>query len=152
MRAGVELLLGLALLCGQGASASESKATRHGIALDLKSYPQATAQETLASVLKAIEAGRFDYLTAQLADPDFVDQRVRERFGGQHNRQVEDVQARLDPGTVKLLQRFLKDGAWSNGQDRASVRLKDVKDRVVFLRRIGDRWFLEHPSKPEEGK
>jgi hypothetical protein len=27
--------------------------------------------------------------------------------------------------------------------------LKDVKDRRVFMRKIGDRWYLENRMKPE---
>jgi len=152
MHAGVHLLLGLTFLNSQGAEAPDTNTSRHGIALHLKIYPQATAREALASVLKAIEAGHLDYLTAQLADPTFVDERVQRRFSGQFNQQVEDVRARLDPGTVKLLQRFLKDGEWAEDKDKASVRLKDAKDRVVLLRKIGDRWFLEHQNKPDEDK
>lgn len=152
MQAGISLLLGLMLLSGQGAEAPDSKSSRHGIAPDLKTYPQATAREALGSVVKAIEAKQHDYLTAQLADPTFIDERVQRLFGGQFSQQVEDVRGRLDPGTVKLLQRFLKDGEWSEKKDRASVRLKEVKDQLVSLRKIGGRWFLEHPSKATEDK
>ena len=50
--------------------------------LDLKTYPQATAKEALASVLKAVEAKRIDYLVAQLADPAYIDDRVQRLYGG----------------------------------------------------------------------
>ena len=50
-----------------GAVAQDSKdapaAKRHGIEADLKTYPQATPKEALASVLKAIEGKRFDWQT-----------------------------------------------------------------------------------------
>src|SRR5689334_13583169 len=84
--------------------------TRYGIAPDARTYPQGTAKETLASILKAVEAKRVDYVVAQLADPVFVDDRVQRLYGGRFADQVEDSRACLDPLTVKLLQRFLKDG------------------------------------------
>jgi hypothetical protein len=133
---------------GLDAAEPPKEGVRYGIAPDLKAYSQATAKQTLASVLKTIDAGRFDYLAAQLADPDWVDERVGRIFGGRFDDQVEDIRDRLDPGTVKLLRRFLAGGEWTTDKDRASVRLKDVGDRGVFFRKKGERWFLEHRSKP----
>src|SRR5438876_7020446 len=56
-------------------AAGGNATTRHGVAPELKSFPQATPKEALASVLKAVEMKRFDYLLAQLAEPDWVDGR-----------------------------------------------------------------------------
>jgi hypothetical protein len=119
-------------------------AERYGVAPDLKTYPQATPKEALASTLKVAESGRFDYLAAQLADPVWVDGRVKRLYAGRFAGQVEDTRARLDSSTLKLLRRFLTEGAWSEQEDTASARLKDVPDRRVYLRRLGDRWYLEH--------
>jgi hypothetical protein len=127
-------------------------AERHGVAPDLKTYPQATPKEALASALKAAESGRFDYLAAQLADPAWVDERVKRLYGGRFEDQVEDTRARLDPSTLKMLRRFLTDGAWSEDQGTASACLKDVTDRRVYLRRVGDRWYLEHRDAPRPEK
>jgi hypothetical protein len=121
---------------------------RHGIAADLKTYPQGTPQEALASALKAVDARRFDYVAAQLADPAFIDDRIQRIYGGRFEEQVEDTRARLDPSTVKLLRRFLKDGKWTSHKGQASARLEDVPDRRVYLRRENGRWFLEHRSGP----
>jgi hypothetical protein len=128
-------------------SARAAEEARYGIAPDLKTYPQATAKDTLASVLKTVENKRCDYLVAQLAEPSFIDERVKRLYGGRFEQQVEDTQSRLDPLAVKLLGRFLKDGEWTADKDTASVRLKDVKDRAVFFKRIGERWYLEHRVK-----
>lgn len=121
---------------------------RYGVAPDLKTYPQATPKEALASALKAADAGRFDYLAAQLADPAWVDERVKRLYGGRFDEQVEDSRARLSPTALKLLRRFLADGAWSEEQGTASARLKDDPDRRVYLRRVGDRWYLENRDAP----
>src|SRR6516162_941770 len=83
--------------------------TRYGVAVDVRTYPQGTAKESLASVLQAVEARRIDYVVAQLADPAFVDDRVQRLYGGRFEEQVEDTRARLDALTIKQLQRFLKD-------------------------------------------
>ena len=123
--------------------------TRYGIAPDLKTYPQATAKETLASVIKAVENKRVDYVVAQLADPAFVDDRVKRLYGGRFAQQVEDTRARLDPLTIKQLQRFLKDGDWQKDKDRVTVRLKDDK-RCLYFKKNNGRCFMEHRSKPDE--
>jgi hypothetical protein len=123
--------------------------TRYGIAPDLKTYPQDAAKQTLASLLKAVEAKRVDYVVAQLADPAFVDDRVKRLYSGHFEEQVEDTRARLDSLTIKLLQRFLKDGNWQEGNERVTVHLKDEPRRLYFKKDNG-RWYMEHTSKSEE--
>lgn len=149
MRIGMPVILGLSLAAGVMADQSRPEpGTRYGVAVDLKAYPQATAKEALASVLKAIDAGRYDYLAAQLADPGFIDECVKQRYGGRFREQVEDTRTRLDPLAVKQLRRFLKDGTWSDGKTEVSVRLTDDPDRRVYLKKVGERWYLEHRSSP----
>lgn len=123
--------------------------TRYGIAPDLPTYPQGSAKETLASVIKAVENKRVDYVVAQLADPAFVDDRVKRLYGGRFEQQVEDTRARLDPLTIKQLQRFLKDGDWQQDKERVTVRLKDDK-RSLYFKKDNGRWFMEHANKAAE--
>ena len=150
MRVAGVLLLGLVGAAGLFATEAAAKpAARYGVEVDLPTYPQGTPKETLASVLKAADAGRFDYLAAQLAEPSFIDGRVQGVFGGHFDEQVKDVRARLDPTARKQLRRFLDDGDWTIGDEKASVRLKDLDDRAVFFRKIDGRWFMEHRSKPK---
>jgi hypothetical protein len=145
-----------AVAAGGVAEAQSDKAPeagpRYGFAADLKTYPQGTPREALASVLQAVDARRFDYVAAQLADPAFIDDRVQRIYGGRFEEQVEDTGARLDPGTVKLLRRFLKDGKWATHKGQASARLEDVPDRRVYLRQENGRWFLEHRLSPPAPK
>jgi hypothetical protein len=149
MRIGFMWLIGLLIVSGLPAAEGEKSkdGSRFGVALDLAAYPQGKAEETLASVLKAIENKRLDYLAAQLSDPVFIDGRVK-LFGGHFQDQVDDTRARLDPSTIKLLQRFAKEGEWRPGEKETMVALKDIKDRFVFFHKIGDRWFMDHRSKP----
>jgi hypothetical protein len=123
----------------------DSESSRHGISADLKIFPQATPKEALASVLRAVETKRIDYLLAQLADPDWVDNRVdAEGF----KELVQETTGKLDPPAVKQLQRFTMEGEIETLDTRAVVRHKTVKDRVVRLRRIDKRWYLMHTNRP----
>jgi hypothetical protein len=144
----------LALLCLTCLAAQEARETpsakRYGIEPDLNAFPQKTPQATLASVLTAITRQRFDYLVAHLADPQFVDERVK-RFNGSFDEVVKEITTKLTthPETVKDLGRFLSEGEWEVRETTASAQHKDLKDRRVFLRRLQGRWFLENRQQPE---
>ena len=153
MRLAVAFLVGVVFVAGALAQQSKDAkpARRYGIEPNLESYPQATPKEALASVLQAIDQNRVNYLLAQLADPDFVDRRVK-ALGGKFEELVRETTAKLadDPGAVKELRRFLKEGDWEERSDTASAQVKDLKDRRVFFRKIGGRWFFENRQKAEE--
>src|SRR4051812_35113068 len=87
--------------------AQQDKAERYGVAVDAKAYPQATPKEALKSVLAAAEAKKMDYVVAQLADPTFIDERVKKVYGGKFEEQVEETKGRLGPLALKQLKRFL---------------------------------------------
>ena len=148
MRIYVGMLLGVILVLTAAANGQDkaAKETRYGIAPDAKTYPQSTAKETLTSVLNAVEFKRVDYVVAQLAEPSFVDDRVKRLYGGRFAEQVDDTRARLDPLTIKQLQRFLKDGDWQEDKDRVTVRLKDDK-RCLYFKKDNGRWFVENTNK-----
>lgn len=134
-----------------GVLAQESKSTkRFGVEVEQDLFAQDSPKHALESVLRAIERKRITYLMAQLADPRFVDERVKS-YNGDFDALVNETTKKLrdDPASVKELYRFLKEGEWEGGDDTASVKLKDVKDRRVFMRKIGDRWFLENRMKAE---
>jgi hypothetical protein len=145
--AGSLVLLMFAALTFAADEPKGGEGARYGIAADLKKYPQGTPKEALASVLAAIDAGRFDYLVAQLADPAWVDDRVKRLYGGHFEQQVEETRGRLDPSAVKLLRRFLKDGEWTEDKDQATARIKGVEDRSLSFRKRDGRWFIENRDK-----
>jgi hypothetical protein len=127
---------------------------RYGISAVRDVYPQATPQETLASVVKAIDGRRMDYVLAQLADPDFVDQRVRDVHHGSFSAMVDEANEKLarDPGTVSRYRRYLKEGEWDTQDSTAIVRLKDRPDTVSF-RKVGPWWYLDNRQRvPPETK
>ena len=128
--------------------------TRHGVVAIYNKYPQTTAKEALASVIRALEGNHVDYVLAHLTDPAFVDQRVKQ-YNGRFADLVEESRAKLssNPATIKQLQRFLKEGEWMEEDGTVTVKLKDVKDQQVFLKRIDKRWVMENRTKPTaEGK
>jgi hypothetical protein len=125
---------------------------RYGINADYKTYPQATAKETLASLLKAVENKHLDYALAHLTDPHWVERRVKD-VGGKFEDLVKECrETKLDPAAVKQLRRFLQDGEWKVEEKTAEVHLKDVADRSVRFYKVDDRWFMENGYRPEKGK
>jgi hypothetical protein len=124
---------------------------RFGVHADLKDYPQATPQDGLASVLAALDNGRVDYLLAQLTEPAFVDRRIKQVYGGEFDEFVREATTKMNdsPDSVKELRRFLKEGEWTKGETTASAGLKDIRDRKVFFRKVGDRWYFENRQRPE---
>ena len=140
------LASGSALVAQQPKQALPAK--RYRIELDLPKFPQATPKEALASVLKAIELRKVDYLLAQLADPEYVDRHVKQVHAGNFDGMVEETIAKLanDPGTIKKLRRFLNEGAWDMQDATAVARLPDAPEQV-HLRKIGERWFFENQDR-----
>ncbi len=154
MRPFLAAVLSVAAVCAASAADKNDLSNRHGIAADLKAYPQGTPKEALASVVKAVEDKKADYFTAQLADPEFVDRRLKATMVSFEKFVEDEVKPKLitDPAPLKQFQKFLKDGEWEVQDGRAVVRLKDVPDRVLYLRQVEGRWFLENRYQPEEKK
>src|SRR5262249_44517558 len=152
VRVACACLMGMVCLASVSAQAPKDTkpAKRYGIEADLQIYPQATPKEAFASVLKAIDKKRLDYLLAQLADPVWVDERVK-KLGGDFAEVVKDAAAKLaeDPAALKLFRQFFREGEWEEMDTTASVKLKDVKERVYF-RKVEGRWFLEDRKQAEE--
>ena len=150
MRRALILLIGLLVVPAAWAEpAKDAKpAAPFGIEADLAAYPQTTPKDALTSVLKAIDNKRIDYLLAQLADPDFVARRV-EANGGKFDDLVKETAAKLaaESSAVKQLRRFLEEGTWDIRGATATVSLKALEDRHVYLRKAGDRWVLENQQK-----
>lgn len=132
---------------------AQAPAARHGVAPDLKMYPQGTPQETLASVLKAVKAQRVDYVLAQLADPQFVDERAKTEAGG-FAALVREATDKLvtDPGAVRLLSRLAEEGEWKVEDSSATVALKEGSDRSVTFRKMDGRWMMKNQYRPRPMK
>jgi hypothetical protein len=146
MRSG--LILALLLTASAAVAADDKPARRYDVEADLKTFPQSSPKEAFASVVKAIEMKRIDYLLAQLTDPAWVDGRV-ERSGDNFKQLLDEATAKLDDAAVKKLRRFLEEGDVETGETSAQIVLKDVKDWAVQLRKIGPRWYFVNSFKPQ---
>jgi hypothetical protein len=147
MRAAILFLLAGTLACAQVPN------KRYGVELDRENFPQETPKEALDSIIKAIQMKKVDYLVAQLADPAFVDQRIKEHHGGKFEEMVRETTTNLvdKPETIKILRRFLKEGKWEGEKGtEAAAKVPGVKD-ALFLRKIDDRWFLENRNSTKGG-
>jgi hypothetical protein len=148
---GITALLVL-LACGEIGSAQAQKEPpqrRYGVVVDLDKFPQASPKDTLASLVKAIDENRIDYVLAQLADPEFVDRRVQD-YGGRFEEVVREAKGKLvdNPATRNRLKRYSRTGEWQEGESDASVGVKDGTDRI-FFRKIDNRWYMENRKKGE---
>jgi len=73
---------------------------------------------------------------------------------------VRDVEAKLldDPQALRDMKKILRDGTFTD-EPGGGVKAAHpaVKDRAIYFKKIGDRWFLENrqedtAAKPPEGK
>jgi hypothetical protein len=150
------LALSLALVSAWEASAQfggdDEAPARYGVEPNPRVYPQGSAKQTLASVIEAYEKNRIPYVAAYLAAPGWVDQRVKDVYQGDFDKLVKEIATKYadDPKVLDEMKRFLKEGDWEGGETTAVVKLKDVKDKQMFFRKIGKLWYLENKIKPED--
>jgi hypothetical protein len=164
MRAVVCLLVGMIVVtCVLSQAAGGDKAVnRYRIDANREKYPQGEPQQALTSVVKALEAGQYEYLLAHLADPTFVDKRVEEYKAQIKQKLGDDAKTLLafdrlanetrdhfkdDPGALKELQLFAKSGEWDSKEATAEAQLKSIPGRRVFLKKMDNRWYLEDRQK-----
>jgi len=59
---------------------------------------------------------------------------------------IRDVEEKLlnDPQALKDLRKIMRDGAFTDEPGGAKATHPDVKDRVLYFRKIDDRYFLEN--------
>ncbi len=137
-------------------AAADPRAMRYGLPVTPLTYPQAKPEEALKSVVRALDRRRFDYLLAHLADPRLVDSRVAEyrsaisagteqarTFLGFDRLQREtELHYIDDPQLLRELRLLARDAEWEVNENQAAGSAKDIPHKV-FLRKLGDRWFLE---------
>jgi hypothetical protein len=151
MRTLAALTIALGLAAPAAAQDEKAPPPRFDVRADLENYPQKTPKEAFTSAIKAIERKRFDYLVAHVIDPAWVDARLRDTASTFANV-VADVGRYLgeEPGVLREFRRFLSEGEFQEAGETTVVRLKDVKDRQVYLKKVGERWFLENRRTEEK--
>jgi hypothetical protein len=151
------LLAGLALAQDEPVK-KKAPTRRFGYDVDETTYPQKTYQEALKSVAVALDRKKTEYMLAQLIDPQYVDYWI-DRFKAEVPQGREDAKTLLafdllvaktnrylldDPLLLRDLRRFAREAEWTDNENVAVGTVKSIPARKVFLRRIGDRWFLEN--------
>ncbi|HJZ54103.1 MAG TPA: hypothetical protein VKE74_04065 [Gemmataceae bacterium] len=120
--------------------------------------------------LRALQKQNPDRVAPEARVPDdlgrlraLVADRAHERAFRQLARDVQEKLAD-DPEALKELRQFLRLGMFpdAGAGDTARVGLPKIKERALFFRKIGDRWFVENrqaderkppaESKPDEKK
>lgn len=114
-----------------------------------RDYQQANLDKFLAQDRLPTDKARFKALV--------VERSVERAF----RQVIKDVEDKLvnDPVGVRDLRKMFRDGKVEDTETGAKITHADVKDRVLYFRKIGDRWFLENrqdesvtPPKKEEEK
>jgi hypothetical protein len=158
------LLLALPLLASAAQDEEKRPAKeppRYGFDCNPILYPQKTPKDAMASIIKAIDNKRVDYMLAQLADPKFVDRHVDD-FKPLFPNAKDDAQTFLafdklvaetvhyfesDPILVRQLRKFARDADWEVNEDAATGTVKDLPARKVFMKKIGERWFMDNKQQ-----
>jgi hypothetical protein len=67
---------------------------------------------------------------------------------------IRDIDEKLlnDPQSVKDLRKIMRDGTFTEEPGGARGTHPDVKDRALYFKRIGDRWFLENRQEENPKK
>jgi hypothetical protein len=83
----------------------------------------------------------------RLLRPEDFQRRVRE-IGTRLNFRnlTEQIRQKLadEPDLIRDLKRLAREGEFKDAGDTSTVTHKDVRDRALYFKRIGGRWFLEN--------
>lgn len=134
---------------------------RFGFDVDEVTFPQKTPAEAMSSIVKAVDRQKVDYLLAHMADPLFVDYWVEQYKKGftqgkeegkrllafERLVRVTGAYYQNDPLIVKDLRAFARDAKWDEKDDLAIGTVETVPARKIYLRKFGDRWFLENKQQ-----
>ncbi|MCX7701702.1 MAG: hypothetical protein N2039_12570, partial [Gemmataceae bacterium] len=161
------MILATAVVPAASAQEVPQRPPRFGIPAEPESYPQDSPKQLLASLRKAFERKRVDYVLAHLLDPVFADRKMeqyyRQRFGKSRAEDRELTREQLDEREKKALElfvaevndhlsmepkqsqiffRLLKDGVVEESGTMATVSHPSAGGLRLSLRQMGGQWFL----------
>lgn len=134
---------------------------RFGFDVDEVTFPQSSPAVAMKSIGIALERKRVDYMLAHMTDPGYVDYWV-DRYKIDFTEGKEEGKRLLafdrlvretnqyfvnDPLIVKDLRAFAKDAKWDEKEDVAVGTVESIAARKVFLKKIGERWFLKNEQQ-----
>ena len=134
---------------------------RFGYDVDEITFPQQSPDATMKSIATALGRKQMGYMLAQLADPAHVDYWVEHykkdfTLGKEEGRRllafdrvIRDATEYLqnDPLIVKELRMFAKEAKWDEADNIAIGTVETIPARKVYLKKIGERWFLENKQQ-----
>ncbi len=157
----VVAVIASALIATHAQDQPKKAAPRFGFDVDELTYSQKTPDETMKSIAKALDRKKADYLLAHIADPLYVDYWINQykkdftkgkeqgkellafdRLVGEANLYFQN-----DPLIIRDLRVFSREGKWEEKDDLAIGTADSIPARKVFLRKMGDRWFLENKQQ-----
>ncbi len=67
---------------------------------------------------------------------------------------AKDVKEKLgdDPEAIRELKRFAREGTVAEAGETATISLRDVKERKVYLKKVGARWYVENKQTDDAAK
>lgn len=145
LRATTIICVVLAVSCAVNNVAAEdlSLRERYRIVVSEDFYPQGTPEDTIRSIINAIENSNARYVLAHLVSPSQVDERLRSDV-----RELENLVAQMTPAKshhlLVQLDEHLLDGEWKTGSRFASCQTEGLAE--LMFERIGDRWFMYNVS------
>lgn len=158
------MVLGLIILSNAAPAQDEKKKKeprRFGFDVDEVTFPQGSPAAAMKSIGVALDRKKVDYMLAHMTDPNYVDYWVdqyKKAFpeGKEEGKRLlafdrlvrETNQYFLnDPLIVKDLRAFAKDAKWDEKDDIAVGTVESIQSRKVFLKKIGERWFLKNEQQ-----
>ena len=132
----------LPMTVGADVRADEGDASlRYGIPRDATRFSQDGPQQTIRSMVKALDDGKIAYMLAHLISPEDVDAKLK----GEDAALRRLADKATGESTAKLraaLVDHLRSGRWIIKGSRA---LSEVKDRAdLTLERVDSRWYLHN--------
>ncbi len=140
---------------------AKKPAVRFGFDVDELTYSQKTPDEAMKSIAKALDRKKADYLLAHIADPFYVDYWINQykkdfTKGTEKGKELlafdrlvaeTNLYFQNDPLIVRDLRVFSREGKWEEKDDLAIGTVESIPARKVYLRKIGERWFLENKQQ-----
>ena len=159
---GITFVLIALLSIGAPAQEEKKKAPRRfGFDVDETTFPQQTPTDAMKSIATAVDRKKIDYLLAHLVDPLHVDYWV-DRYKEGFTQGSDDARRLLafdrlvrerteylqnDPLIAKDMRTFAREAKWEEAGELAIGTTEKVPARKVYLRKLGDRWFLENKQQ-----
>jgi len=134
---------------------------RFGFDVDEETFSQQSPEKAMQSIAKALDRKKVDYLLAHIADPAFVDYWVNHykvdfTQGSEEGKRLLAFERLVtetnlyygnDPLILRDLRKFAKEAKWAEEGDKAVGTVEGIAGRKVYLRKIGERWFLENKQQ-----